>query len=250
MIKLKEAIYFYDDKKALDGISFSVDRGEKVALLGANGSGKSTLLRVLAGLYFLNKGEYWFKNRLITKKTVNKDFRKEVAILFQNPDSMIISPTVFDEIAFSLREFDLDNIDNRVKDIAQKFGIIELLDCNPLNLSGGQKQKVILASLMVYEPNLLLLDEPTSAMDPKTTGWFIDTILEIDKTMLLATHDLALAYETCNRAIVIDENHKIVYDGEIEELFKDLELLERANLIHKHKHKHKNFMHSHYHLHY
>ena len=216
MIELKEAIYFYDDKKALDGISFSVDRGEKVALLGANGSGKSTLLRVLAGLYFLNKGEYWFKNRLITKKTVNKDFRKEVAILFQNPDSMIISPTVFDEIAFSLREFDLDNIDNRVKDIAQKFGIIELLDCNPLNLSGGQKQKVILASLMVYEPNLLLLDEPTSAMDPKTTGWFIDTILDIDKCMLLATHDLALAYETCNRAIVIDENHKLIFDGDIE----------------------------------
>ncbi len=250
MISVKNASYFYEEKRALDKISFDIKRGEKVVLLGSNGSGKSTLLRILAGLYFLKEGEYLFEGRKVDKRGVNREFRKKIGILFQNPESMILNPTVRDEIAFSLREFDFDSVMSRVSEVAKEFGVEGLLDVNPLSLSGGEKQKVMLASIVAYEPEILFLDEPTASMDPKTSGWFVDKILDMDTTVAVATHDLSIAYEISDRAIVIDEEHKKIYDGDIEELFDDLKLLERANLIHKHKHKHKNFSHSHYHLHY
>jgi len=248
LIKLKNISFSYEDEKVLQNLNLAIKKGEKVALLGSNGSGKSTLLRIIAGLYF-PKGEYYFENTKITKKT-SKLLRKKVGILFQNPDSMIFNPTVFDEIAFSLKEFGFNDIEKRVLKTAKEFNIEKYLKKSPLNLSGGEKQKVMLASILVYNPEILLLDEPTTAMDPKTTGWFIDFLLETKKTYILATHDLTVAYETCERAIVIDENHKIIYDGDIEELMKDLDTLIKANLIHKHKHKHKRFIHSHYHTHF
>jgi len=244
MIRLENVNYKYEDKNVLNNISFEIKEGEKVALLGSNGSGKSTLLRILAGLY--KSDGYFFENKKIK---IDKNFRQKLAILFQNPESMIFNPTVYDEIAFSLKEFDIP-IDDKVNKIAKLFGIEKLLDKNPLQLSGGEKQKVILAALLVYDPKILLLDEPTTAMDPRTTGWFIDTMIDLDKTILLATHDLSVAYETCNRAIVLDENHTKIYDGDMEELMKNKDILIKANLIHSHKHKHKKFIHSHYHLHF
>ena len=247
MIKLNNITYNYEDNEVLKDINLEIKEGEKIALLGSNGSGKSTLLRILAGLYF-PKGEYCFEDTKITKKTA-KILRKNLGILFQNPDSMIFNPTVFDEIAFSLKEFGISDIEAKIQQIAKEFKISHLLDKSPLNLSGGEKQKVILAAILVYEPKILLLDEPTTAMDPRTTGWFIDFLIDINKTIILATHDLAVAYESCERAIVLDENHKIIYDGDIDELMKDLDILQKANLIHKHKHKHKKFIHSNYHLH-
>ncbi|AZV47501.1 ABC transporter [Nautilia sp. PV-1] len=249
-IELKNISYYYEDSLALDNISFSIKNREKLILLGNNGSGKSTVLRILAGLYFPNKGDYYLDNVKITKKNVKKDFRKKIGILFQNPEAMIFNPTVYDEIAFSLKEFGFDNIDDRVINIAKKFGIEKFLKKSPLELSGGEKQKIMLASILVYEPEVLLLDEPTAAMDPKTTGWFIDFIYDLDITAIIATHDLAVAYELSDRAVVMDENHKVVYDGDMEELMKNLDVLLQANLIHKHKHRHKKFIHSHYHLHF
>jgi len=244
MIRLENINYKYEDKKVLDNISFEIQEGEKIALLGSNGSGKSTLLRILAGLY--KTDGYFFEGK---KVKIDKNFRKKLAILFQNPESMIFNPTVYDEIAFSLKEFDIE-VGNKVENIASIFGIENLLHKNPLNLSGGEKQKVILAALLVYEPKILLLDEPTTAMDPRTTGWFIDFLIDLNKTFLLATHDLSVAYETCERAIVLNEKHQLIYDGDIEELMKNKDILIEANLIHSHKHKHKKFIHSHYHLHF
>ncbi|MCF6173273.1 MAG: energy-coupling factor ABC transporter ATP-binding protein, partial [Campylobacteraceae bacterium] len=249
LIKLENISYKYEDKIALDDISLSISKNEKVVLLGSNGSGKSTLLRLLAGLYFANKGKYLFEDKLITKKRVKKEFRKQVGVLFQNPESMIFNPTVYDEIAFSLREFDFSDIKDRVHDIAKKFEIEKHLKKSPLSLSGGEKQKIMLASILVYEPELLLLDEPTAAMDPRASGWFVDFMIDMKKTVIVATHDLAHAYEMSERAVVINEEHKKIYDGQIEVLFEDLELLQSANLIHKHKVK-KNIYDTKYHLHF
>jgi len=249
-VDIKNISFFYEDFLAVDDVSFSINKNEKVILLGSNGSGKSTILRIIAGLYFPKKGEYFFDSKKITKKTINKEFRKSIGILFQNPDSMIFNPTVFDEIAFSLKEFGFSDVEDRVLEISKKFGIEKLLKKSPLNLSGGEKQKVMLASILVYEPKLLLLDEPTAAMDPRTTGWFLDFMYELEITALIATHDLALAYEISDRAVVMSEEHKIIYDGDMEELMKDFDTLIKANLIHKHKHRHKKFIHSHYHLHF
>lgn len=163
---------------------------------------------------------------------------------------MIFNPTVYDEIAFSLREFGFEDIEERTRKIAANFALEALLDKSPLKLSGGEKQKLILASILAYEPKLLLLDEPTTAMDPKTTGWLIDLLWELDTTVVLATHDLSVAYESCRRAVVLDESHRIIYDGDKEPLMENIDLLVQANLIHKHKHRHKKFVHSHYHLHF
>jgi cobalt/nickel transport system ATP-binding protein len=249
LINFENIDFFYEDKKVVDDVSFKISKGEKVVLLGNNGSGKSTILKLLAGLYFSKWGNYQLEEKIIEKKSVKKEFRKKVGILFQNPESMIFNPTVYDEIAFSLKEFDMDNIEQRVQDIAKQFEIENLLKLNPLNLSGGEKQKVILASILAYAPEVLFLDEPTASMDPGTTGWFIDLMIELDKTVIIATHDLSLAYEVSDRAIVINNKHKKIYDGDIEELLKDLDMLVEANLIHKHRHKHKDFSHSHYHMH-
>lgn len=248
IIEIKNLSYQYENITALSDINFSIKKNEKVSLLGSNGSGKSTILRILAGLYQSKKGEYVFEGKKIKK--FKKDLRKKVAILFQNPDSMIFNSTVFDEIAFSLKEFGFEDVEDRVNEIAKKFKIEKHLNKSPINLSGGEKQKVMLASILVYNPEILFLDEPTAAMDPKTSGWFIDFLLELDKTVILATHDLSVAYETTDRALVMSEEHKLIYDGDIDELMQNLDILIKANLIHNHKHKYKNFIHSHYHTHF
>jgi len=248
LLRCEEVSFHYDDLLALDRVSFTVDRGEKVALLGSNGCGKSTLLRVLAILYKPSSGAIYLEGEKIKKS--DRRIRQKIGILFQNPDSMIFNPTVFDEIAFSLKEFGFDEVEERVLDIAKRFEIEHLLEKSPLKLSGGEKQKVMLAAILVYEPEVLLLDEPTSAMDPKTTGWFLDLMMDLDLTTILATHDIAHAYEFSDRALIMDERHRLIYDGDMEEATKDLDLLLQANLIHKHRHRHKNFLHSHYHLHF
>ena len=248
MIKVENLSFQYEDKLVLDNLSFEIKKGEKVVLLGNNGSGKSTLLRILSALYF-GKGNYSYKDNLITKKNIPKTFRKEVGILFQNPDTMIFNPTVFDEIAFGLREFDMMDIDDRVKQIADKFCLTRYLNESPLKLSGGEKQKVMLCAILALEPEFLLLDEPTANMDPKTTGWFVDLMHEMEITTLISTHNISIAYEFGDKALVLNDKHQIIFDGEVEILMGDKEALIAGNLLHIHKHKHKDFNHSHYHMH-
>ncbi len=256
MIELNNVCFRYNEKEVLKDISLNVKEGEKVVILGINGSGKSTLLKIINGLIFPQKGKYLYKGEEITKKKLkessfNKKFRKEVVLLFQNPDSMLFNPTVYDEIAFGLRQLGEDekNIDEKVKHWADKLGIYHLLDKEPFNLSGGEKQKVCLASLLIIEPEVLLLDEPTSNLDPGSTGWLIDFLYELDKTIITTTHNLSLSLELGNRGIVLSEEGKIIYDGNLEEFLKNKKKLIEANLIHTHKHRHKNIEHSHYHIH-
>ncbi|MDD2385090.1 MAG: ABC transporter ATP-binding protein [Sulfurospirillaceae bacterium] len=248
MIKIENLSYYYETKKVLNQLSFDIKTGEKVVLLGNNGSGKSTLLRILAGLYF-GEGTYLYKEQLLSKKSITKSFRKEVGILFQNPDTMLFNPTVYDEIAFGLREFDMSDIDDRVKAMAEKFQLNTYLQSSPLKLSGGEKQKVMLCAILALEPEFLLLDEPTANMDPKTTGLFVDLLSEMSITTLISTHNISIAYELGDKALVLNENHQLIFDGAIDTLMADKNRLIEGNLLHIHKHKHKDFHHSHYHMH-
>lgn len=254
MIKFKHIYFSYEDKEVLKNINFEIKEKERVVLLGINGSGKSTILKIINGLIFPQKGEYFYKDIKIDKKALknkefNKIFRKEVAFLFQNPDSMIFNPTVYDEIAFSLRQFDFEDIDDRVKDIADKFGLYKYLNDSPFHLSGGEKQKLCLASLLVFEPKVLLLDEPTANLDPSGVGWLIDFLYDLDITTIITTHNLSLALELGNRGLVLSKNHNIIYDGDVEEFIKDEKRLIEAGLVHIHKHRHKHLEHKHYHIH-
>lgn len=254
MIELREITYKNEEKVVLNDITFSINEKEKVVLLGINGVGKSTLLKILNGLIFPQEGIYLYKGEKLDEKKLkdksfNKKFRKEVVMLFQNPDIMLFNPTVYDEIAFGLRQFDFDKIDERVNYWADIFGISKYLNKSPFDLSGGEKQKVCLASILAIEPKVLLLDEPTSNLDPKTTGWLIDFLNELSITMIITTHNLSMAGELADRTVVLGENHRVLYDGKVEDFLKDKDLLIKANLVHIHKHRHNGIHHVHYHVH-
>ncbi len=238
----------------LEEISFTISPGEKVVLLGVNGSGKSTLLKILNGLIFPARGCWRYKGREITSRAMkdrafSRSFRREAVLLFQSPEAMIFNPTVFDEIAFGPRQLGLEDVDDRVRHWAGQVGMEKFLDRPPFELSGGEKQKVCLAALLVLEPELLLLDEPTANLDPRSTGWLVDFLQDLQVTTLVTTHNLSLGAELGERTLVLSEDHRLIYDGRIDELLADREKLIQANLVHSHRHKHEGVEHRHYHVH-
>jgi cobalt/nickel transport system ATP-binding protein len=255
MIRLSRIRHeFPDGPRVLDDVSFAIEPGEKVVLLGANGTGKSTLLRVLSGLVTPTAGEYRYRSRPVTpaalrNREFGRRFRREVVLLFQHPDTMIFNPTVYDEIAFGPRQLRLPDADERVAHWAETFGLADHLDRPPFTLSGGEKQKVCLAALLVIEPDLLLLDEPTAHLDPRSVGWLVDFLFDLKVTLVVATHNLSLAPELGERALVLGEDHRLIYDGDLALLLNDQERLVTANLIHTHRHRHGALQHRHFHSH-
>jgi len=254
MIELERVGYAYGGRTVLDELSFSMAPGEKTVLLGVNGSGKSTLLKILNGLIFPCRGRWRYKGREITARLLkdrdfSRTFRRQVVLLFQSPEAMIFNPTVFDEIAFGPRQLGLEDVDDRVRHWAGRVGVDAFLDRPPFDLSGGEKQKVCLAALLVLEPELLLLDEPTANLDPRSTGWLVDFLQDLPVTTLVTTHNLSLGAELGERTLVLSEEHRLIYDGRIDDLLGDREKLIEANLVHRHRHRHDGTEHRHYHVH-
>lgn len=255
MIEVRDLSYTFEDGScALRDVSFRVEAGERVVLLGVNGCGKSTLLKILNGLVFPSQGRYAFQGTDITRRALGKaavreTFRLQTALLFQQPDAMLFNPTVRDELAFGPRQAGLARIPERIEHWAQVFGIAHLLERTPFHLSGGEKQKLCLAALLIMEPALLLLDEPTANLDPRTTGWLIDLLQDLSLTTIVATHNLSLAAELGTRALVLSEDHTVVFDGELAQFLADPERLLAANLVHSHRYLHGSLEHRHYHLH-
>ena len=218
-----------------ENLSLNIKEGEKIVLLGVNGSGKSTFLKLLNGLVFAQSGELFFEDMALTKKELkekktNEYFRKSVGLLFQNIDAMLFNPSVYDEIAYGPRQLGFDDIDARVLNYAQLFGLTPYLQSVPFKLSGGQKQKLALACVMSLSPKVLLLDEPTSALDPASTAKFLEIIAALEITTVIATHNLAIAPRLGERVIILDEMGKIIYDGKSEDAY-EIDLLKRAGLI-------------------
>ncbi len=254
MIKLTQISFSYDTHPVLNNISFEIEEGERVVLFGVNGSGKSTLLKIANGLIDPKQGSYYYNGNKITQrqfknKNFHKTFRSEVVLLFQNPDVMIFNPTVYDEIAFGLKQLSTDHINEKVTYWADKLQLTRYLNKPPINLSSGEKQKVCIAALLALEPKVLLLDEPTSNLDPMSTGWLIDFLPELQLTTIIATHNLSLSQEMGNRALVLSKKHKLIFDGKLDDFLQDTEKLISANLVHSHRHKHAYFSHSHFHIH-
>ena len=227
---------------ALVDVSFSVRRGERVALLGANGCGKSTLLKVLDGLVFPDAGTYRAFGEPVTEDTLEDEqmsqgFRSRVGFVFQNSDAQVFSANVREEVAFGPLQLGLsrDETADRVRDVLAMLGVSDLADRAPFQLSGGQKKKVAIASVLVMNPDVLLFDEPTAALDPRTRFWLIELVErlgEAGKTIVHATHDLDLLHRIADRAVVFGEDHRIVADGPPEQVLADHELLVRVNLVH------------------
>ena len=227
---------------ALDGVSFSVRRGEKVALLGANGCGKSTLLKVLDGLAFPDSGEYHAFGAQVTEDNLEDEqfsmgFRARIGFIFQNSDVQVFSPSVREEIAFGPLQLGLsrEQATARVDDVLAMLDIAELAERAPYQLSGGQKKKVAIATVLVMNPEVLLFDEPTAALDPRTRFWLIELLEQLGeagKTIVHATHDLDLLGRIADRAVVFSEEHRIVLDAPPEQVLADEDLLVEVNLVH------------------
>jgi cobalt/nickel transport system ATP-binding protein len=235
--------YSYLDRfPALDGVSLDVLPGEKVALLGANGCGKSTLLKVLDGLVFPASGTFHAFGEQVTEDTMEDEqfsmaFRSRVGFVFQNSDAQVFSPTVREEVAFGCLQLGMSQDETlaRVEDVLAMLDITGLADRAPFQLSGGQKKRVAIASVLVMNPEVLLFDEPTAALDPRTQHWLAELLVELNragKTIVLATHDLDVLDLVADRALVFAEEHRIVAAGTPGELLPDRELLTSVNLVH------------------
>lgn len=224
-----------DGEIIFENLNLCIESGEKVVLLGVNGSGKSTLLKMLNGLVFPDSGELLYEGKALSKsalkqKQTNEYFRRNVGLVFQNIDAMLFNPSVYDEIAFGARQLEFDDVDARVRNYAELFGLTPYLHSVPFKLSGGQKQKVALACVMSLSPKVLLLDEPTSALDPASTARFLDILAALNITTVTATHNLTIAPRLGERVIILDEKGKILYDGESDNAY-EIDLLTRAGLI-------------------
>lgn len=241
--------YTYLDRfAALDDVTLTVDRGEKVALLGANGCGKSTLLKILDGLVFPDAGTVTAFGAVVTEDVLedeqfNQGFRSRVGFIFQNSDAQVFSPTVREEIAFGALNLGLSSGEaaDRVHDTLTMLDIANLADRAPYQLSGGQKKRVAIASVLVMNPEVLLFDEPTAALDPRTQQWLIELIIELNetgKTIVLATHDLETISVLADRCLVFDEHHRLASTGTPFEILSDRDLLLSVNLIHERTHLH------------
>lgn len=242
---------------ALDGVSLDVRRGTSLALLGANGCGKSTLLKVLDGLAFCEAGSYRAFGQEVNEQTVDDEefslgFRGRVGFVFQSADTQVFSPTVREEIAFAplALGMEADAARARVDDVLAMLDIARLADRAPHQLSGGEKKRVAIASVLVTNPEVLLFDEPTAGLDPRTQAWLLELLVELrqaGKTIVLATHDLNLLEAVCTRALVLGEDHRVLAEGTPEEILGDRALLLRANLVHDHLHAHARVLHGHRH---
>ena len=181
-------------------------------------------------------------------------FRTKVGFVFQNSDVQLFSPTVFEEIAFGPLQLDVtpEEVKTRVDDVLEMMEIAKLRDRSPHTLSGGEKKKVCIATVLVNNPDVLLLDEPTAGLDPRTQLWLVELLQELGqagKTIIIATHDLEIIEQISKRAIVMGEDHSVKVDGSAEEVLSDFDLLLAANLIHEHMHLHGRLVHEHLHGH-
>lgn len=260
---LRNISYSYVGKiDALKDITLKINRGEQVTIIGSNGSGKSTLLAILNGLIYSTSGEFYAFDNLITEEVFDtiKDnefrsyFRTKVGFVFQNSDVQLFSPTVFEEIAFGPLQLNVtpEEVKTRVEDVMEMMEIAKLRDRSPHTLSGGEKKKVCIATVLVNNPDVLLLDEPSAGLDPRTQLWLTELLQELGragKTIITATHDLEIMERISKRAIVMGEDHRVKVDGDTENVLHDLPLLLKVNLIHEHMHIHGKLVHEHLHAH-
>ncbi len=245
--------------EALAAVDLAIDRGERLAILGANGSGKSTLLKVLAGLAPPTQGTVEaFGVRIddgaLKDEATAQRFRRRVGMVFQSADAQLFNPTVRDEIAFGPLHLDLprEEILARVDDTLAMLGLAALAERAPYNLSGGEKKKVALASVLSINPEVLMLDEPTNSLDPRTQEWLIELLEQFHgagKTIVVATHQLDVLERLVDRAVVLGEDHRPAADGPLGDVLADRDMLLSVNLIHEHVHHHGALLHSHPHAH-
>ncbi len=233
VVEVKDLSFVYPDgSRALNGISFSIREGSRVAILGPNGAGKSTLLLHLNGLNLPQQGTVRVLERKVDRKT-EKWVRTAVGMVFQDPDDQVFSTTVWDDVSFGPLNMGLtdDEIVSRVEKALQAVGMFEYRDKPPYNLSYGQKKRVAIAGVLAMEPKVIVLDEPMASLDPagkKQVVRILENLHQRGITIIIATHDVDLAVEWADQVIIIKDG-KIIAEGE-PGMLTDKKLVEEASL--------------------
>ncbi len=230
MMKLENVMYRYPEADiAIENIDLVIEKGERVALVGPNGAGKSTLLHIMAGLFVPSSGKAWINEVELTKRSASTA-RKGVGLLFQDPDDQIFMPTVYEDVTFGPINMGLkeDEVNQRARKAMDLAGVGGYGDRVPHRLSTGEKKRVAIAGLLAMSPPTLLLDEPTANLDPQGRRDLVKVLDSLDQTIVLATHDLSVAFELTDRVIVLKRNK--IFDGGFQTLIHDQVVLKEASL--------------------
>jgi energy-coupling factor transporter ATP-binding protein EcfA2 len=239
-ISIEDVSFSYEqDKKnnfVLKDVSYSILPGDSVLLLGPNGSGKTTLLKLIMGLLKPTKGKIRIDD-VDTSKASVFEISKKVSMIFQNPEKQFFAETVREELSFGLKNRGLreEEIKKKVEEVAKKFGLFEYLDKSPFDLSGGEKRRLSIASIIILDPEVLIVDEPTAGLDFQYRNLMISIIrgfLETrNKSLVVATHDIDFGLRIANKAAVINEG-KLVWSGDVVSLLREEEIFSKGILAH------------------
>ena len=239
---MKNIYYSYEGgATALKNVNLQINSGESVAFIGPNGSGKSTLMKLINGLVSPSSGSYSFENLEITSKHLqndlfSKNFHKKIGFVFQNSEVQLFCSNVYEEIAFGIRQMGMpeDEVQKRVEDILKLLKVEDLKHRQPYHLSGGEKRKIAIASVLVMNPQVLVFDEPMNGLDPESKRFLKELMIILNtagKTILCSTHDFEYVKGVFNRAVVFSKNHTIIRDGSYKEIMEDNEFLFNNNII-------------------
>ena len=226
MIEFRKVSFSYDgEHPVLAELSFTIEKGESVGLIGANGAGKSTLMKLLLGL--LNgTGEILVDNIPVEKKTL-PSIRQKLGFVLQDSDNQMFMPTVYEDMIFGPRNYGLskEEAERRVDEVLAQLDLTALKHRYNHKLSGGEKRMAAIATILAMQPEAILMDEPSTALDPVNRRTVIRTVNALPQTKLIASHDLDMILDTCDRVILL-ANGKIVADGKADAILRDKALLE------------------------
>lgn len=231
IVETKELHFSYPDgHAALKGVSFRITHGESVGIVGANGAGKSTLLLHLIGALLPKQGTVRVGDYPVTAKTLQK-IRQSVGMVFQDPDDQLFMPTVFDDVAFGplYQGLPYEEVRYRVWQALETVGALHLKERPPYKLSGGEKRAVAIATVLSMEPDILVLDEPSAALDPSARRRLIGLLAGFTHTKIIASHDLDLVLDLCQRTIVLSDG-VVIADGATQEIFSNEAILAQGKL--------------------
>ena len=230
-VELRDVTFSYPDgHRALDGLSLRIAAGERVAVLGPNGAGKSTLCLHLNGILTPQRGSVAIGG-LPVERAHLPEIRRRVGLVFQDPDDQLFMPTVAADVAFGPANLGLSRaeVDRRVAAALERVGMTAVADRPPHHLSFGQRKRVAAATVLAMDPDVLVLDEPSSNLDPRARREFGELLRGLPQTQLLVTHDLPYALSLCDRAVVLDAG-RVVADGPIRDVLSDADLLAAHDL--------------------
>lgn len=232
MVNLENVSFAYDKITTISNLSLNIDKGEFVAVIGSNGAGKSTLCRLLNGLLKPSSGSVVI-NGMDTRTTKTSTLAKHIGFLFQNPDRQICKNTIEEEIRFGLELAlnDTNLINGRLEEVLRTFEFDK--DSNPFNLSRGERQRLALASLIAIEPEILILDEPTTGLDYKECIGIMEIMKKLNSkgvTVIMISHDMELVLDYAKRVLVLSGG-KLIADGETKKVFRMPEVLDQASIL-------------------